>query len=60
MFLSLLYGGQEVFESAVDEERPGGSRQKKVMSVAQDIVYGVSNGKKWTPKHIGLLVPYTK
>lgn len=24
------------------------------MSVAQDIVYGVSDGKKWTPKHIGL------
>ena len=26
----------------------------KVLSCAQDIVYGVSGGKKWTPKHIGL------
>lgn len=29
--------------------------KKKVMSVAQDIVFGVSDGKNWTPKHIGLL-----
>ena len=26
----------------------------KVLNVAQDMVYGVSCGKKWTPKHIGL------
>ena len=24
------------------------------MSVAQDLIYGISKGKKWTPKHIGL------
>jgi len=26
----------------------------KVLSCAQDIVYGVSGGMKWTPKHVGL------
>lgn len=26
----------------------------KVISCAQDIVYGVSDGTKWTPKHVGL------
>ena len=26
----------------------------KVLSCAQDIVYGVSGGRKWTPKYIGL------
>lgn len=60
MFLSLLYGGQEVFESAVDAERPGGSRQKKVMSVAQDIVYVVSDGKKWTHRPCMYLTPNDK
>ena len=28
--------------------------RKIVMSVAQDLIYGVSKGEKWTPKHIGL------
>lgn len=47
MTLNLLYGGQELFESPFSEERPGCTRQKKVhvLSVAQDIVYGVSGGK---------------
>ena len=26
----------------------------QILSVAQDLVYGVSGGKKWTAKHIGL------
>ena len=54
MFLNVLYGGQEVFDHDLNDEYLGPSRQKKVLSVAQDIVYGVSDGKKWTPKHIGL------
>jgi hypothetical protein len=26
----------------------------KVLSVTQDLVYGITGGKKWTPKYIGL------
>ena len=26
----------------------------RILSVAQDIVFGTSKGKMWTPKHIGL------
>ena len=28
--------------------------RSRVLSIAQDLVYCISGGKKWTPKHIGL------
>ena len=60
MFLKILYGGQSVLENDKEEdpESDGGSTSARlddrVLSVAQDIVFGTSNGKMWTPKHIGL------
>ena len=51
MFLSMVYGGLEILDKESDYENP---RQSQILSVAQDIVYGVSEGKKWTPKHVGL------
>ena len=32
----------------------GNVKQMRVASIAQDIIYGVSTRRKWTPKHIGL------
>eukprot|EP00112_Aurelia_sp_Birch-Aquarium-sp1_P026470 Seg940.1 transcript_id=Seg940.1/GoldUCD/mRNA.D3Y31 product="hypothetical protein" protein_id=Seg940.1/GoldUCD/D3Y31 len=53
MFLRLLYGGQEAING--DEETHDENRTRRlVSSTAHDLIYGVSNGKKWTPKHIGL------
>ena len=54
MFLYLLYGGQRLIESDGLEEESEEKTRRMVMSVAQDLIYGVSKGKKWTPKHIGL------
>ena len=53
MFLCLLYGGQPLLggESGDDDET---DIRTKVLSTAQDLVYGISGGRKWTPKHIGL------
>lgn len=31
-----------------------GQKNNRMMSIAQDIVYSISGGKKWTPKHVGL------
>ena len=28
--------------------------QTKILSIAQDLVYNISGGKHWTPKHLGL------
>ena len=53
MFLRLLFGGQRLLEGETAEEKVAEARCK-VLSTAQDIVYGVSGGRKWTPKHIGL------
>lgn len=55
MLLRLIFGGQEVLSL-----EDGGSENSEelvrslVLSVAQDLVYCVSGGRKWTPKHIGL------
>ena len=55
MFLKVLYGGQDVIQTECDSVNNNEDTQnERVLSVGQDIVYGVSNGKKWTPKHIGL------
>ena len=53
MFLKLLYEGQSVLGSEPNEEEDSATK-KKIICVGQDLVYGVSKGKKWTPKHIGL------
>ena len=55
MFLKLLYSGQAAIDECnVEEEDEEELLRTKILSVAQDLVYGVSGGKKWTPKHIGL------
>lgn len=69
MFIRLIFGGQELFESGAleedddDDAQDGGAEtgeereaqiQARVLSVCQDLVYITSGGKKWTPKHIGL------
>ena len=55
LFLSLLFGGQELLESEEFEKLKKGKLTKNVvMSIAQDIIFGLSKGKKLTPKHIGL------
>jgi len=53
MFLRLLYEGPSVLDSEPDSTDVIPERMK-VLSVGQDMVFGVSDGKKWTPKHIGL------
>ena len=37
-----------------DEETVSEFKKCQVYSLAQDVVYTVSNGKVWTPKHVGL------
>lgn len=53
LFLMLLFGGTQVLEES-GEVSEDTNTKCKVFSIAQDIVYGISNGKKLTPKHIGL------
>ena len=52
MFLNLMLGGQRLLSQ--DNECHKESHQSRVLSIAQDVVYAVSNGTKWMPKHIGL------
>ena len=53
LLLKLIFGGQEApeYDGAENDEELVRSR---VLSIAQDLVYCVSGGKKWTPKHVGL------
>ena len=51
IFLSVMYGGLDILDKESNYENP---RQSQILSVAQDIVYGVSEGKKWPLKHVGL------
>ena len=53
MFLRLICGGQEVLENDSFNEREDVIK-RRVLSIAQDLVYCTSGGGKWTPKHIGL------
>jgi hypothetical protein len=53
-FLNLVYGGQNILNQDDNPEDSKSTRQTKILSVCQDIVYGVSEGRKWTTKHIGL------
>jgi hypothetical protein len=49
-----MYGGQDILNQDGNPEDSKSTKQTKILSVCQDIVYGVSEGRKWTPKHIGL------
>ena len=49
----LLYGGQNVIDEYKGEDEQE-QLQMQILSLAQDLVYGVSGGKKWTPNHIGM------
>lgn len=53
MLLRLIFGGQEMLEVGCSGNNEDLTRSR-VLSVAQDLVYCVSGGRKWTPKHIGL------
>jgi hypothetical protein len=53
MLLRLIVGGQTSVESECPENTEEHIRSR-VLSVAQDLVYIVSGGRKWTPKHVGL------
>lgn len=53
MLLSLIVGSQ----TSLEDDSLGSNEEhvrSRVLSMAQDLVYCVSGGKKWTPKHIGL------
>ena len=60
MFLRLLFGGQTLLhdEPVTDEDNTPSKNecqlQNIILSIGQDLVYNVSGGKKWTPKHSGL------
>jgi len=56
LFLVLLFGGMSAVDdlSDPDARTEDENTQRCVLSVAQDIVFGVSKGKKLTPKHVGL------
>ena len=53
LFLHLLFGGERLLDEETIEEKESKARSKALV-IAEDIVYGVGNGNKWTPKHIGL------
>jgi len=50
---SLLEGSEEAPED-IDMSRKESDTQTRVLSVAQDLVYNVTGGRHWTPKHISL------
>lgn len=62
MFLRLILGGQSLLEEDLEEDDPDcddqsqteARTQKRILSLAQDFVYSLTGGKRWTPKHIGL------
>ena len=60
MFLRLLFGGQTLLhdEPVTDEDNITSKNECQlkniILSIGQDLVYNVSGGKTWTPKHLGL------
>jgi hypothetical protein len=54
MLLRLIFGGQDALSLNDDSDENNEVVQRMVLSIAQDLVYSVSSGKKWIPKHIGL------
>ena len=51
LFLRLLFGGIDVVHEDTKEDT---SIKQMACSIAQDIVFAVSNRRKLTPKHVGL------
>ena len=59
MFIQLVLGGQSLFYFDTDlydsvEQFNKAKAQNITFSLAQDLVYNVTGGKNWTPKHNGL------
>ena len=56
MFLNLLLGGQQLLDDEVicDDDKHDSSRQTRILSIAQDLVYTASGDKLHTPKHVGM------
>ena len=52
LLLRIIFGGITVLETEQDDTYR--AVNMKVCSIAQDIIYGVSNGAKLTPKNVGL------
>ena len=50
LFLSVLFGGT----NALDTDNTRTDARQRIYNVGQDIVFAISNGKKLTPKHVGL------
>lgn len=51
LFLRLLFGGIDMVHDGIEEDN---KVKQSVCSIAQDIVYAVSNRRKLTPTHVGL------
>jgi len=55
MFLNLLLGGQRLLEDdELDEDNNKATRQLRIISIAQDLMYTDNGDKFLTPKHIGM------
>lgn len=59
MFVRLVFGGLSLLEGDPEDEeitleRKEADTQTRVLSIGQDLVYNVTGGKYWTPKHVGL------
>ena len=55
LFLRLILGGQDEIDTMTDLDDIENSSSKVLgTSIAQDVVYAVHGGRKWTPKHVGL------
>ncbi|CAH3018507.1 unnamed protein product [Porites evermanni] len=56
MFIRLMLGGQYLLENVSNDKKRNQENhvETRVLSIAQDLVYSVSGGRMWTPKHIGL------
>ena len=52
LLLRIIFGGMTVLE--IDESEKDKAICRKVCNIAQDIIFGVSNGTKLTPKQFGL------
>ena len=54
MFLTLLFGGQELLDG-FDEETPNAAlRKRKVLNVGQDLLYAVTMGRNIPPKQYSM------
>ena len=54
LFLRLLCGGDDYIEGIDESNNEEDDRRRKLLSIAQDIVSVASNGRKHTPKQLGL------